>query len=118
MTTFLTQAALPLEQAAFALAYEYSPIILTGGLVGFLPVLALTEALDLPGLASKQLFAHFKPLAGSTLQDWQVAEYPFANMVVAANAIVQNPLKISMLMVCPAQNNGGYILKQAQMTLL
>jgi hypothetical protein len=39
-------------------------------------------------------------------------------MTVAANAVVQNPLKISMLMVCPAQTDGGYILKQAQLTLL
>jgi hypothetical protein len=108
-------------QSAFQLAYEYSPILLTGGLLGSfipVPITAITEALDVPGVENKEFFAHFKPLPGSTLQDWQVAEYPFANMTVAANAIVQNPLKISMLMVCPAQTDGGYILKQAQLTLL
>lgn len=107
-------------QTAFQIAYEYSPIFLTGGILGAIPVpiTVITEALDVPGVLNKEFFAHFKPLPGGTLADWQVAEYPFANMTVAANAVVQNPLKISMLMVCPAQTQGGYILKQAQLTLL
>jgi len=108
-------------QSAFQVAYEYSPILLTDGILGSLfpvPITAITEALDVPGIYNKEVFAHFKPLPGSTLADWGIAEYPFANMTVAANAVVQNPLKISMLMVCPAQTDGGYILKQAQLTLL
>lgn len=108
-------------QSAFQAAYEYSPIFLTGGILGSVipvPITVITEALDVPGVLNKEFFAHFKPLPGGTLADWQVAEYPFANMTVAANAVVQNPLKISMLMVCPAQTEGGYILKQAQLTLL
>lgn len=108
-------------QSAFQLAYEYSPILLTGGALGSfipVPITVVTEALDIPGIQNGEFFAHFKPLPGSTLADWQVAEYPFANMTVAANAVVQNPLRISMLMVCPAQTDGGYILKQAQLTLL
>jgi hypothetical protein len=108
-------------QSAFQLAYEYSPILLTGGKLGSfipVPITVITEALDIPGIQNGEFFAHFKPLPGSTLADWQVAEYPFANMTIAANAVVQNPLKISMLMVCPAQTDGGYILKQAQLTLL
>jgi len=108
-------------QSAFQLAYEYSPILLTDGILGSVlpvPITVITEALDVPGIYNKEIFAHFKPLPGSTLVDWQIAEYPFANMTVAANAVVQNPLKISMLMVCPAQTDGGYILKQAQLTLL
>ena len=36
----------------------------------------------------------------------------------AANAVVQQPLKISMQMICPAQNGGGYILKQAILSAL
>ncbi len=114
-------ASTSIGQTAFQLAYEISPILLTGGVLGSVlpvPITAITEALDIPGIESQEFFAHFKPLPGSTLQDWGVAEYPFANMTVAANAIVQNPLKISLLMVCPAQNDGGYILKQAQLTLL
>ena len=108
-------------QSAFQIAYEYAPILLTDGILGSVlpvPITVITEALDVPGIYNKEIFAHFKPLPGSTLADWQIAEYPFANMTVAANAVVQNPLKISMLMVCPAQTDGGYILKQAQLTLL
>ena len=110
-------------QAVFQGLYEISPIFLTGGLAGFLPgstlpLTAITELLDISGLESKEFFAHYRPLPNSTLIDFSVAEYPFANMEVAANAVVQNPLKISMLMVCPAQNYFGYPLKLALMTLL
>ena len=35
-----------------------------------------------------------------------------------ANAVIQQPLKISMMMVCPAQNGGGYLIKQAILTAL
>lgn len=110
-------------KTAFKLAYEDSPIILQDGLAqfmpgGVLPVIFLTEMFDLPGVLAGELFAHFKPLPGGTLQEWAVAEYPFANLQMAANAVVKQPLKISMLMACPAQNNGGYVLKQAMLTAL
>ena len=109
-------------KTAFELAYEISPIILVGGIAipigGYLPITVITEALDIAGFENNEFFAHFKPLAGSTLLDYQVAEYPFANFQVAANAVIQQPLKISMMMVCPAQNGGGYTLKQAQLSLL
>ena len=105
----------------FKAAYEISPIILQNGLAQFmpgsvLPITLLTEIIDIPGLQNKEFFAHYKPLPGSTLEEWAVAEYPFANLQMAANAVIQMPLKISLLMVCPAQNGGGYPLKQAIMT--
>jgi len=108
-------------QTVFSVAYEDSPIILQKGIAqyvpgGLLPVTLLTEVFDVPGLVNGQLFAKYKPVPGGTLQDWQVAEYPFASMQVAANAVIQQPLKISMLMICPAQNNGGYLFKQAILT--
>ncbi len=107
----------------FQAAYEISPIILQNGIAtfagGYLPITALTIFGDLATLlGTDQFFAHYKPLPGSTLQDWQVADYPFSNLTVAANAVIQQPLKISMLMVCPAQNNGGYLLKQPIITAL
>ena len=109
-------------KTAFELAYETSPIILQDGIAsalgGFLPITALTEMFDIPGIESGNLFAKFKPLAGSSLQEWQIAEYPFASMQVAANAVVQQPLKISMIMIAPAQNGGGYVIKQAILTAL
>lgn len=109
--------------STFQLAYEISPIILQGGSAQFipgqlLPITVLTEMFDIPGIENGEFFAHYKPLPGSTLADFQVAEYPFASLQVAANAVVQQPLKISLLMVCPAQTEGGYILKQAIMTAL
>jgi hypothetical protein len=109
-------------QTVFQAAFEVSPIILQDGLAqfsgGYLPLTAITEIIDFPGLSSKQFFAHFKPLAGSTLAEWQVAEYPFVNLQMAANAQIQMPLKVSMLQVSPAQTGGGYLFKQAIFTAL
>ena len=111
------------EQTAFSLVYEISPIILVDGLAqyfpfGVLPITILTEMFDIPGIENGEFFAHFKPISGGTLAEWEVAEYPFASMQVAANAVIQQPLKISMMMVCPAQNGGGYLIKQAILTAL
>jgi hypothetical protein len=104
-------------ETVFKAAFEISPIILTDGLAqysgGYLPLTLITEIIDFPGLSSKQFFAHWKPLAGSTLSEWDVAQYPFVNIQMAANAQIQMPLKVSMLMTAPAQNNGGMLFKQA-----
>jgi hypothetical protein len=106
-----------LAESIFTSAFEIAPIWLVGGLAdyvgGYVPITLLTEIVDLPGLSSKEFFAHYKPLPGGTLAKWQVAEYPFANFATAANAVVQKPLEISMLMVCPAQTGGGYLFKTA-----
>jgi hypothetical protein len=109
-------------QTIFSVAYEDSPIIFQDGIAqfigGYLPVTLITEVFDVPGLLGGQLFAKYKPMPGGTLADWQIAEYPFASLQVAANAVIQQPLKISMMMICPAQNHGGYIFKQAILTAL
>ena len=111
-----------LAKSIFTSAFEIAPIWLVGGLAdyvgGYVPITLLTEIVDLPGLSSKEFFAHYKPLPGGTLAKWQVAEYPFANFATAANAVVQQPLEISMLMVCPAQTGGGYLFKTAILTAL
>ena len=116
---------------AFKLAFQISPIILTGGIAtnlgGALPIVALTEGANfvislLEGGASIELdnfFASYLPLPGASLINNQVALYPFANQSVAANAIIAQPLNVSMLMRCPAgRNSGGYPLKLATMTAL
>ena len=111
-----------LAQTTFAAAFEIAPIWLVGGLAdyvgGYTPITLLTEMMDIPGIENGEFFAHYKPLPGGTLSKWQVAEYPFANFATAANAVVQQPLEISMLMVCPAQTGGGYLIKQAILTAL
>ncbi len=109
-------------QTLFSAVYEIAPIWLQGGLAqtvgGYAPITLITEIVDIPGAQNKEFFAHYKPLPGGTLADWQIAEYPFANFATAANAVVQQPLKISMLMVCPAQTQGGLVYKQAILTAL
>lgn len=114
---------------AFTLAFQISPIALVGGLAQnipgqMLPIVALTQAADftlglLSGTSSPTnllgYFAHFRPMPGGTLIDFQIANYPFANQAVAANAIIAQPLQVSMLMVCPAEGDLGYAAKFATM---
>lgn len=120
-----------LGESIFQTAYEISPIILSGGLAGnipgsLLPIVAITEAANfgfslLNGnnpLNLNNFFGHFRPLPGSTLIDNDVPVYPFANQNYAANAIVAKPLKISMLMNCPANRAGGYVSKMITFTAL
>lgn len=115
----------------YKLAFELSPIILVGGLAknipfGMLPIIAITEAANfVTGLLSgsidinlDQYFAHFQPLSGSSLIDQQVGMYPFANQSVAANAVISQPLNISLLMTAPAQKSFGYLTKLATMIAL
>jgi len=116
---------------AYKLSFELSPIILIGGVIGQyvpgVPIIALTQGLSFlngilsggsPDLDPDDFFANFQPLPGSTLIDQQIATYPFANQSVAANAVISQPLTISLLMVCPARGPGGYLVKLATMTAL
>lgn len=117
--------------AAWKLAFELSPIILVEGLAAFmpgamLPLMLATEAINFPlGILTSgdlgsldDAFAHFSPLPGATVINQQIATYPFANMIVAANATVQQPRQISMHMTAPARGSFGYWTKLAKMTLL
>lgn len=120
-----------LAKSVFQTAYEISPIILTGGLAEnipgkMLPIVALTQAANfgftlLSGnnpLNLNSFFGHFRPLPGSTLVDNDIAMYPFANQNYAANAIIAKPLRLSMLMNCPANIQGGYVSKLITFTAL
>jgi hypothetical protein len=114
-------------QWAYKLAFEISPITLTGGVAlnipgGMLPILAITQAGSYAGLISgganvnpDDFFANFFPLPGSTLIDQQIGHYPFANQTVAANAIIVQPLTVSLLMRVPVRDPGGYATKLANM---
>lgn len=116
---------------AFKLAMQLSPILLVNGIAqaipgGVLPIIAITEAANflsglLSGAANIELddfFAHFFPIPGSTLIDNQVSTFPMADQAVAGNAIIQQPLALSMMMICPARDTLGYPLKLATMTAL
>lgn len=113
------------------LAFQLTPIILTGGIAtnlgGALPIVTLTEGANfvqslLTGAADIQLdgfFANYEPVPGAALINNQVAMYPFANQSVAANAIITQPLNVSMIMICPAgAASGGYPLKLVTMLAL
>jgi hypothetical protein len=117
--------------AIWKAAFQITPIILSGGIAGFmpaemLPLVAVTEAINTPlGIISgssqsdlDNFFASFAPLSGGTLIEQDIARYPFANQTVAANAVIGQPLRIAMLMICPARNRFGYFEKLAVITAL
>jgi hypothetical protein len=115
--------------ASYALQFQAAPIILTGGVAssiagGVLPLINISNAISFPyGLLTTgsdlptldELFANYQPLPSSTLIDQEIGTYPFANQTVAANAVIQLPLKISMLMTCPAGAGAGYASKSTIM---
>lgn len=117
-------------EAQFKLNFEISPITLTGGVAlnipgGMLPILSLTQAATFTGLISggeeislDDFFAYFYPLPGSSLIEQQIGMYPFANQTVAANAIIVQPLSVSLLMMVPVRDPGGYVTKLSNMTAI
>lgn len=115
---------MPILQTVFKLGYQISPVILTDGIAqaipgGMLPIVTLTEGINLiTGLISgggslnlDNFFAHWRPIPGATLVRQDVGNYPFANQAVAANATIQQPTNVSMLMACPAKGSGAFAKK-------
>lgn len=113
------------------MAYQLSPITLTGGIAenmpgGTLPIIALTEASRFTdGLLAgpdnielDEFFANFEPVTGSTLIDQDVPTYPFANQVVAANAVIAKPLTVSLQMLCTSSGANDYYKRAATMAAL
>jgi hypothetical protein len=117
-------------RTVYQLGFEVSPIIFTNGIAaltrGYLPIIAITEGPNL--LASvlagsnpfnlDKFFAHFTPVPGGKLANYAVGQYPFANQSVAANAIISEPLTISMRMSIPVNKPGGHTAKLITMTML
>lgn len=117
------------------LGYEISPILLTGGvaekLKGTVPILLYTQAVaTMNGLIAGGLHGHlnipdldnmwctWNQLGNSTLVDNDVATYPFANQTLAANAVVTQPLTVSMQMRCPPRGPGAMVTKLATLQAL
>ncbi len=109
---------------AFKSGFEISPILLTGGIADLgvpIPIVTFTEPMNTVMLLASgkdpgnldNFFAHFFPIPGSTLQNNQFGKYPFANQAIAANAMITQPLTVSLLMVCPVKTQGGYVSKLA-----
>lgn len=112
--------------AAWKLSYQLSPIILVNGIAsqipfGMLPIIAITESINFAsGILSggdniglDDFFANYQVLPGDTLIDQQIGKYPFANQGVAANAVIAQPLRVSLLMICPVRQEAGYLTKLA-----
>lgn len=120
-----------IARSAFQLSFQISPIILSGGIAtyitgGLLPIVALTQAASyVNGLLSGDIdvdldnfLCHFQPISGSTLISNEIGNYPFANQEIAANAIIAQPLRVSLMMSAPVSASAGYISKFVTMTAL
>lgn len=113
-------------QADFRRAFELSPITLVGGIAGnmaggALPILSLLNPGNLvagSNIGLDSAFGSFHPLPGSSLIENQLGDYPFANQAVAANAIVKQPLNVSLLLTAPVNSDTTYRRKLAIMTSL
>jgi hypothetical protein len=119
--------------AQFANSFAISPIILVGGAAnntsgGKLPISQLLQPGNWPsgplspsaGIDLDNFFALFTVMPGDTLIENINAKWPLANQQVAANAIISQPLHLSLRMTCPGREESGvtYAGKQAVMTAL
>lgn len=115
----------------YKLAYEKSPIFLTGGIAEglpgkTLPLISITQAADVVGsiltgdIAGNldDFFATFYPLPGSKLHNNQIGSYPFANQKTAANAIIAQPLNVSLRMNCTPRRAGAMVTRTMTATAL
>jgi len=118
-------------QAAYTLAYQVSPIILTGGLASSvlgnaIPIIQLTGqlaaftegVLSTGGLSVNDFYAQFMLVPGGNVINNAIGMYPVANQQVAANAIIAQPLTLSLVMIAPVNTDGGYLTKLAIFTSL
>lgn len=100
------------QRSQYDLAFQICPILLSGGIVsssqgGLLPVVQIWGG----SLTDKDPFCRFVPLPGGKLISQTVAQYPFANQFVAGNATIAQPLNISLAMIAPVNQSGGYLKK-------
>lgn len=96
----------------FQTSYQVSPIVLVNGMAGtgMLPITSILSPSNYQnGIVSassagslSDIFGQFKTLPGHTLMDNEIAHYPLANQTIAANAVITNPLRISLEMLVPA----------------
>jgi hypothetical protein len=108
--------------AQFKNSFEVCPIFFSGGIAANLPggLLPITSVLQ-PGLTSivtGQPFASFKVMPGGKLGSNEIGRYPFANQATAGNAIIAQPLNISLEMFTPAATVGSMPAKLPIFTTL
>jgi hypothetical protein len=111
--------------------YQICPIMLVGGIAsqipngGMLPLLNLmyqetpdpdnrNHPLMLPSNIKNldETFGTFNVLPGGTLVAQTIGKYPFANQWVAANAVIREPLTVSVIMDAPMRGNQAWSIRQ------
>lgn len=116
----------------YRLGFEISPVILCNGVAeaipgGMLPIVALTQSASfVTGLIGGAInltdldkyFCHWRPVQGSTMADYDIARHPFANQTVAANALLAQPLRVSLMMDAPVNENTGAMTKLVTLSSL
>jgi hypothetical protein len=114
----------------YQMQYQLSPIWLENGIAGstgaMLPILALINPnafgetlLDgNPDFDFSDAFGVFQPVVGGSLVEQVPATYPYANLNVAANAIIRNPINVSMIMITPMNQVSSWSVKLNTMTSL
>lgn len=123
----------------YQLAYQVSPLYLTGGLAqnspgSILPFISLIAPdrflsfanpnavpTTFPVIDTGSLddaFGAFSVIPGGNLVRNTVAKYPFANQYVAANAIIREPLNLSLIWDTPMRGAGAWNVKLVTMTAL
>ena len=103
------------------MAFQITPIFFSGGIAsqvpgGLLPIATFTAPGVLysfltTGNYSLDAFPKFVMIPGSTIVNFTVGNYPFANQQVAANAMIQQPRSVSMRLIAPVNQPGGYAIK-------
>ncbi len=103
---------------AFDIVHELSPILLKNGIAEnraekLMLIGEITQPLPpLPFSQNDGFFAHWKTIGGGSLMQNTVAQYPLANQATAGNAVIQQPVNISMLMYCPATGTYDVALRK------
>lgn len=120
MNTSTTSAQYFMEQ--YDLAFQISPIILVNGIATgvegrLLPIMNITNP-NSSDRQNKAQLPRYLIVPGSTLISQAVGMYPFANQAVAANATIQNPLTISLVMIAPVNQPGGFLTKMQRFSAL
>ena len=109
--------------------YSVTPIYLVSGIAGqgelSLDTILnpLASGAGYKGASSQGIYSYinfgvFSVLPGGMLIENEIAHYPLANQAVAANAVITNPLRISLDMVAPAYDEIPFSLKQTIFTAL
>jgi hypothetical protein len=120
---------MPASNIHAQLSFQVCPIVLTGGIAGqvpggVLPMLSLFyasgSALQLPYDINDldDAFGAFNVLPGGTLIAQTIGKYPFANQYVAANAVIREPLTLSIIMDAPMRGQDAWRTKLMVMTAL